>query len=598
MRQRFLALLLSLCSGLLIGTFPSPVRGDFDELIDSPMYHSPDLPVPPSKLVFPEEAKALWLRALERPDAETRFKAAEAIDLAHGRGVKGMETTIPALIAELDREDQHPTVRLAVAKALSTLEARDAAASFLRLAQTGEMDLREIVEPALARWDHRPARELWLKRLRDSATARRTLVLAIQSLAKVGEEQAFDRLREMLLSDRADSGVRLECARALASLRTEDLEPDAERLAGDASPRAIVLRAAAVALLSRHKADKAVELLQRLVKDPEPAVAVGAAARLLELDVKLLLPLLDHLLASPDPKLRSRAIDCLRRQPSEKHMRLLSDLFADVHPDVRRLARKSLYELSAKAEFRSQIIELASKVLADRSWQGQEQAAILLTQLDHKPSTARFLKLLTAERPEVFVSAAWGLRKLAVAETLPEVLKYVEDEHARIMGSKPLPGREKVPIEIFDHQLSQLNQFLGGQKYALSDKEMQKFVPLNGPKPLPEARAAAIWTLGLLHEGEGNVAFAQTLVGNLNHISLPPPPEDIRVRVMCAITLGRLGAKDSVSSLRTFYKGAGLSADPVSNACGWALERITGEAMPAPKPIEKRYLDWFLVPNP
>jgi HEAT repeat protein len=638
MRHRFIALLLSLYSGLLIGTLPSRARGDFDKVIDSPMYHSPDLPFPPSKLVFPEETKALWLRALERPDAETRCQAAEALDLAHRRGVKGMETTIPTLLAALDREDQHPTVRLAVAKTLSTLEARDAAVSFLRLAQTGEMDLREIVELALARWDHRPARELWLKRLRDPDTPRRSLVLAIQSLGKVREEQAFDRLREMLLSDRADSGVRLESARALAALRAEGLEPDAEKLTADTSPRGIVLRVAAVALLTRHKSDKAVELLQRLAKDPEPAVAVGAAARLLELDVKLLLPLLDHLQASPDPKLRMRAIDCLRRQPSEKHVRLLGDLLADIHPDVRRLARRSLLELSEKAEFRSQIIELASKVLADRSWQGQEQAAILLTQLDHKPTTTRLLKLLTSERPEVFVSAAWGLRKLAVPETLPEVLKYVEDEHARIMSSKPLPGREKVAIQVLDHQLSQLNQFLGGQKYAQCDKEMQKFVPLNGSKPLPEARAAAIWTLGLLHErernaeiaGQGRLAvlavqtvvpplapdltqlvalkrlqdemavadLARKLLGNLNHVGPPPPPEDIRVRVMCAITLGRLGAKDSVASLRTYYAGGGLTADPVSNACGWALERITGEAMPAPKPIEKRYLDWFLVPNP
>ena len=594
MRYSLLTLLLCLCTGLLIGTLPSVARGDFDEVIDSPMYHSPDLPFPPFILVFPEETKPLWLRALERPEAEMRCKAADAIDLAHRRGIKGLETTIPPLVAALDRDDQHPTVRLAVAKALSTLEARDAAPSFLRHARTGGNDLREIVEPALARWDHRPARELWLTRLRDPATPRRSLVLAIQSLGTVREEQAGDRLREMMLSDRGDSAVRLECARALGAVRAEGLEPDAERLASDSSTRAIVLRVAAVALLSRHKGDKAVELLQRLAKDPEPAVAVGAAARLLELDVKYLLPLLDHLRTNPDAKLRTLAVDALRRQPTEKHIRLLSDLLSDLHPDVRRLARRSLQELAAKAEFRPQIIESASRILAEGRWQEQEQATILLTQLDHKPTAARLLKLLTSDRPEVFVSASWGLRKLAVPETLPGVLEYVEAEHGRIRADKPLPGREKVALETLDHQLSQLNQFLGGQKYAPADKVLQQFTPLNGMKPLPEARAAGIWALGLLHEGQGETAVAKSLVGLLNHIGPPPPQEDDRVRLMCAITLGRLGAKETVPSLRTFYHGEGLTLDPVSNACGWALERLTGEVMPAPKPIQQPHSTGFL----
>src|SRR3954451_8782964 len=95
-----------------------------DELIDSPMYKTPDLLFPPVVMAYPEELKVLWLRALERPEAEMRCKAADSIALAQRRGMKGLETTVAPLLAALDRSDQHPTVRLAVARALVALEAR------------------------------------------------------------------------------------------------------------------------------------------------------------------------------------------------------------------------------------------------------------------------------------------------------------------------------------------------------------------------------------------------------------------------------------------------------------------------------------------
>src|SRR5581483_10356262 len=97
-------------------------------------------------------------------------------------------------------------------------------------------------------------------------------------------EKAVDRLREMTLSDRVPGPIRLESARALASLRSEGLEKDAEGLAADASPRGLVPRLAAASLLRRHSSPQAIQLLQRLMHDPEPAVAAIAGARLLEID--------------------------------------------------------------------------------------------------------------------------------------------------------------------------------------------------------------------------------------------------------------------------------------------------------------------------
>ncbi len=63
----------------------SPCRGDFDEAIDSPMYQNPDLPAPSLERIFPEKAKALWLKALNRPEADVRRQAADAVALAKRR---------------------------------------------------------------------------------------------------------------------------------------------------------------------------------------------------------------------------------------------------------------------------------------------------------------------------------------------------------------------------------------------------------------------------------------------------------------------------------------------------------------------------------
>src|SRR5262245_54211890 len=153
-------LLLHSFAPLLLGSFPEEIPA-FDKVIDSPMYKAPDTPGPRTDFVFPEKAKDLWVKVLERPDAEMRCRAAEAIVRAHGRGVKGLETTIAPLRAVLDQPDQHPAVRLAVARALIVLEAQDSARSLFRLARSGGVELRNVIEPALARWNYRPAREVW-----------------------------------------------------------------------------------------------------------------------------------------------------------------------------------------------------------------------------------------------------------------------------------------------------------------------------------------------------------------------------------------------------------------------------------------------------
>jgi HEAT repeat protein len=556
------------------------------------MYHAPDLPFPPVEIIFPEKVKGLWLRALERPEVELRSQAADAVATAHRRGMPGLDSMVDPLRAALDRPDQHPAVRLAAARALIALDARTAAPSLWQQAQAGGNDLRDLVERALARWDYEPARATWLDRLRDPATTHRDLVLAIRALATVRERKAADRLRELALSVREPGPVRLEAARALATLRHDGLEKDAEGLADDASPRGVVPRLAAAALLQEHQAAGAVRLLQRLARDPEPAVAALAAGRLLRIDPGLLLPALKDLLASPDPNVRGIGVEVLRQRPSAEHVVLLGDRLDDPHRDVRVSAGRALHELAGRKLFREPVIAEASRLLAAASWRGQEQAAIVLAQLDHKPAAPRLVELLESPRPEVFVTAAWGLRKLDVPETLPGAQGRVQ----AVLQQGPVSARTEFSLDRrlgVEHQLSHLNQFFGQRKYAPADATLKRFVP-KGMGQGAEARAAAVWALGLIHGGKTDLDLAKALEVRLNDTG--PVAEDVRVRYMCAIALGRMKARDALPSLRRYCFVKAPSEDQVNNACGWAIEQLTGEAMGPMKPIRRMQIDWFLVP--
>jgi HEAT repeat protein len=556
------------------------------------MYRRPELPRPPVEIVFPVELKELWLTALQRPEAEVRLQAANTIAQAHRRGMKDLDIFIGPLVKALDAPEQHSGVRLAAAHALIVLDARQSASSLLRQAEAGSIELREAIEPALARWDYRPARGVWLTRLKAPEMSTRSLVLAIQGLASVREEHATDRLRELARLENVPGPIRLEAARALGAIVADGLDKEAETLAASATEHGKVGRLAAALMLRRHSSPAAIALLQRLARDPEPAVTALAASRLIEIDPKLALPLLDHLLGSPDPEARALGVEVLFHTPSKEHLSLLGERLGDAHPEVRRKARIRLQELAAKKELRGQIQGEGTRVLAGKDWRGLEQATILLAVLDHRPAAPRMAELLTAGRPEVFLTAAWGLRKLAVPETFPHALKYVKDRFAAF-GPPGVPGGNAAG-EWVDHQLSQLNQLLGQEKYRPAEPILRQFVAKR--EGIGEARAAAVWALGILHEGNVHVALADELEARLNDV-VGIPPEDARVRRMAAITLGRMKAADTLPSLERYSSGR-VSTDETGTACGWAIERITGKALLPAQTIRRVQRDWFLTPQP
>jgi len=447
--------------------------------------------------------------------------------------------------------------------------------------------MSELVEPALARWDYKPIREVWLRRVSGpTGVRRRLLVLAIRGLAEVGEAEAAPGLLELAIGRDVAPEVRMEAARATARLQSEGLEEEAHGLAADGSPGKIVDRLVAASLLATHQGDAAQGVLLELAVDGEPAVAAIALGRLLEIDPMLVIPIVERVVASDDANVRHLGARALVAWRTPEAIAKLGPMLDDRHPEVRRYVRRSLLEMTPDPQLAAPVLEEMLEMLASERWRGLEQASIALAALDHKPSAGRLVELLEFERPEVFVTAAWGLRRLAVVETL------------EAMFDKAKRATEKARTTSYcgihaGLQLCHLIEAFGQMKYGESDPLLRQYIPKSSPF-IVEARAAAIWTLGHLHAGKPEPELAKLLAGRLSDVS-PMDPEDPTVRTMSAISLGRMKAESQLPTLRKFMEMESVSTD-VGFGCAWAIHEIAGEAIPQAEPFRSSWLGWFLEP--
>ncbi len=592
---RFRLQILSMCLAVAVALIPLASLRAWDRTIDSPMFRDPAPPRGHIVKVFPKGIASLWRDVLEQPGVDLPCQAALAIADAHRLGMKHVDSAIPILRRLIDRQGQHPDIYLATARALIELNARSAAPSLFRHAESGDRDLRDLIEPALARWHDADIVPVWLERLRNAYADDWGRVLAMRGLAQMQEQKAVGLLHELLFADRTPTPLFEEAARALGMIRTTGGENDARRLA--ASPER-KRRLAAVLLLSRHSSSSAIDIIKRLVEDPEPAVVRAALDRLTQLDPKQV-PHPDRLLRHSDAMVRLKALDVVFHEITEARLAWLAERCDDIHPEVRHQARTLLHTLAARSKFREAILKHSVALLNGTDWRGQEQAAILLAELDYHLVNQRLLKLLRADRPEVCVAAGWALRRLADPETLPPVLAYVRGTHDDVNENRKDPALETAFVLGFDEQMSQLVQLLGKSRYGPADSVLRHLAPRDTPRPHSpygaKTRAAAFWALGLLHQGHADpdvVRIAEKPLRDVQRLIF----DDARVYRMCAITLGRMRSKDSVSLLHQFFRTGKPNLDPVNNAAGWAIEQITGKPIPHDAEILRTIGGWSLRP--
>jgi HEAT repeat protein len=355
-------------------------------------------------------------------------------------------------------------------------------------------------------------------------------------------------------------------------------------------------RLIAATLLAHHRGPEAEALLLRLAADAEPAVAVVAGGRLAEIGPERLTPLLDRLAASSDSGLRRLAARVLAELRTAEAVGRLGPLLDDPHRGLRVAVRESLVRLAAVPSLAEAVRQATMRVLNGRGPRGCEQAALVVGAVRHKPAAGRLLQLLDDRAGEVRVAAAWALRRLAVPATADAILGRVRAETGRVrkedfFGEEPRVG-------LFQ-DLEYLIEALGVLRYRPAAGVLKKYLPpppfrppfSGNPVWQNDLRAAAFWSLGHIYADDPQAdlaaAFGERLV----------PDADV-VRVMAAVGIGRMKAKDLAPSLRQIHED---DATPLAirRACAWSLGRLTGlpvAAPPEPSPKAVWYSGWFLEP--
>jgi HEAT repeat protein len=511
--------------------------------------------------------------------------AADAIGRGHLAGVPELADAVPRLVEIVTASQSHPAARLAAAQALISLGAKAAAPQLAESSEHFGADLRQLVEPALAQWRYEPIARVWLRRLKAPATRRRDLLLAIDGLRAVGDKSAVGALLELVHDALRTADVRSAAARAAGLIQDHGLEGDARRLIAGPAPVPILDRLCAVRLLARHAGEDSQNLLSQFALDAEPAVAIVALTRLIEVAPQKVVPITETAIQNADPQVRQRGAEAYALFPDPRRVIVLARLLDDPHPEVRGAVRDWLFELQRRPELADLVISAATEMLAGESWRGLEQAALILGALGHRPAAPRLVALLESARPEVGIAAAWALKKLALPETLPALL----DKARRQTEIRANPNDISRGL---DEQTAHLIETFGLMKYAPAEPLLVQYIPKRFNFGL-YSRTAAIWSLGHLHEGMPDESLAKQFMVRVTDDNMPS--EFLRVRAMAAVSIGRMKALSQVSALQ---KSLGIK--PAPNVHGmsirWALMELTGEFVPEADPPIAARKKWFLEP--
>lgn len=565
---------------LLISFPASALSQHADPHLIPAMHEDPKLTLPVPEVFFFDNMRPIWYAALSDEDPELRRLAADTIALAHSKGMQNLEDSDGRLLALFQREDCDRLTRRAAASALVALNAERAADAFLAQVETADIDLTQIIEPALARWNSEPMRKRWLERVQDPSTANMRLKLALECLAIIGETEALDALLERALDPNEAATIRLAAGRAAAAIDHSELADRAKTLADGTR---IIDRLVAATLVTQHQDAAAVDLLRKLAGDDAAPVAGLALRTLLTIDPAHVYEFADSAAQHDDVNIRQTGAAALEHRADQESVKLLARLLNDVNRNLRRRVAEQLVGLAAMDELKDVVIEETVKVVQGDDWRGHEQALYVLGMLDHEPAAMRMVGLLRHRRPEVGIAAAVALRRVSVSEALPGMLAYATEFAGPLLeGEGPHGG--------IDWQLSELCQSFGLQRYAAAEPLMRKFIPKTDAAV--QTRSGAIWALGWIHKDKAPPDLTAQLVERLRDV-YSPMPEFGPIRRSCAVSLGRMRSESALKDLKEF---SDFDSEYATLACIWAVHYMTGEVIAPPGGGSYGMSNWFLVP--
>lgn len=566
------------CAEAARGSDARPELSASSEAATLPMMSDPPLEHPAPKVQFDRRNIALWLLALQRPEFDVRVDAVMAFVAAHRQGVRDLGEAMNPIVNIL-ATDPHIQVRLAAARALVEFDYRPAADALLRAVMPESEPSTElvlVVDPALARWRHTPAVPMWMNRLQHAAARPAACMSALRSLAGIGATESGSAVRACVQDRALSSAVRLEAAKAAAIVERTGRAELANELAGQPAPLGSILALFALGagtadISSGTSEPSAVALLESLLRSPDARVRSHAMRLLRRTDPALALAHIDAL-RDPDDQVRLEAtLVRVGVAPSDHAIVELSRALNDPSEPVRVAARAGLRAMWKQRATQVQpMIELA---LSGGNWRESEQAAILVGELGIAELAERLETMLVTPRPEVRLAAVTTLRILNVEHSIHALIARATVLAAAASESAKDPAR----FESEGRELVQIFQLLALRRHAPASDLLRKFIPKHSGQH-PVARGAAIYALGKIFENQPIPDLVLRLTERAEDNS-PVDAEAAEVRRFAAISLARMGARQSLAALRGVYETENSTVSS-GGAARWAIMQLESIDLP------------------
>lgn len=553
-----------------------------------PMMNDPVLEPPAQMLVVHERLVSLWLEAIDRPEFDLRVNAVNALVDLRVQGATGLEIVLPRL-QRLVSDDAVEAVRDSAARALVAFDDRTSAsllAEAMASQRVSDQVVMQAIDPALATWGLASAEAQWRSRLERREGSLGLQASAARRLGEAGVESASALLMSVAMDAGRSVSVRFAAAEAVAKLNKQGLENNAQLLFAAGDARASML---AIAMLGGHHGEAAIRCVQASLSHDNARVR-EQAVRWFAREGRSAVSTVEPLAGDADAGVRLAVMEVIRATWPQSAIDVLIAALADQERVVRDAAADGLAAVIAGDEARSEVQAALSDTLAGSNALALEQASRLVGYAGMVEESPRLLALLGHESPRVRIAAAQGLRVLQIAETESAIL-----DRCRILTSQmDDPPADAAPRQAVADELAQHFMLLGQLRCRAADPLLQRYLPKRSGFAVAD-RAAAIYALGLIHEGQpADAALIATLEERLGDNN-PLDPEASEVRRFSAVALGRMRATTSTDLLK-MINSMENSTISVGASTRWALTQITGQPQPALQRVEHIPGPYFLEP--
>ncbi len=577
-------LFMILCSAVGVAQERKFWPRDPYDVYELDMYERPRISLGTSYLVHQEGLKELWLKALNRPDPGLQRMVVDTVAIAHERGVPDLEETTDRMVELLQNPDTRDDLCRAIVQALVNMDAKQHAGPIGEFSKQDGSSVTTLVESALARWKSDVLVDVWLQRVREGTAGSVPTILAIEGLGELQVSEAAEAIEGIVTNPGQPAKLRMVAARTLGGIRNEGTIEIARKILMQSSPFPELPAILAIELLSFNDSDAAIELLTQMLNAERTAVQARALERMYEIDYQLVNEQAEKFVGSSDSNVRRLIAQAMLDSQSVDRIELLANLLDDGVPSLRRLVSAGLIELGQKETLRDEVYAQSMRILNADSWRGCEQACVVLTRLDYKPSGGRMVELLKHPRGEVKVASAWGLSQLRLAEHLPDMVEHANDVYQGFKaGELTLAQRE------YDEQLAHLFSAFGDQNHQGASEILLKYVPRDDTLG-SECRTAACWAIGMINAENPDANILKLLSARIRDVSLLPEREE--TRQMSAVSVARMKGESELPTLREFANPIGSAG----RACQWAIEQLTGEPMEELAETSYTSGSYFLMP--